>query len=75
VNIVLLLIPLGLVLMGAAVAALFWAVNSGQYDDLEDASRSVLEPDETKSGSSASQADTATGKRTEKQAPQGRLGR
>ena len=48
-NIVLLLIPLGLVLMGAAVAALFWAVNSGQYDDMEDASHTVLEPDEPKS--------------------------
>ena len=45
-NIVFLLIPLGLVLMAAAVAALFWAVNTGQYDDLEDASRPVLEPDE-----------------------------
>ncbi len=44
-NIVFLLIPLGLVLMAAAVAALFWAVNSGQYDDVEDASRTVLEPD------------------------------
>jgi cbb3-type cytochrome oxidase maturation protein len=29
-----------------AVAALFWAVNSGQYDDVENASRTVLEPDE-----------------------------
>ena len=46
-NIVFLLIPLGLVLMAAAVAALFWAVNSGQYDDIEDASRTVLEPDKT----------------------------
>ena len=46
-NIVFLLIPLGLVLMAAAVAALFWAVNSGQYDDIEDASRTVLEPDDT----------------------------
>ncbi len=45
-NIVFLLIPLGLVLMGGAVAALFWAVNSGQYDDIEDAGRSVLESDE-----------------------------
>lgn len=45
-NIVFLLIPLGMVLMGAAVAALFWAVNSGQYDDVEDASAAVLEPDE-----------------------------
>jgi cbb3-type cytochrome oxidase maturation protein len=46
VNIVFLLIPLGLVLMGGAVAALFWAVNSGQYDDIEGAGSSVLEPDE-----------------------------
>ncbi|HYA44770.1 MAG TPA: cbb3-type cytochrome oxidase assembly protein CcoS [Acidimicrobiales bacterium] len=45
-NIVFLLIPLGLVLMAAAVAALFWAVNTGQYDDIEDASAPVLEPDE-----------------------------
>jgi cbb3-type cytochrome oxidase maturation protein len=45
-NIVLLLIPLGMVLMVAAVAALFWAVNSGQYDDLEDAGRTVIDTDE-----------------------------
>ncbi|HEY6926170.1 MAG TPA: cbb3-type cytochrome oxidase assembly protein CcoS [Steroidobacteraceae bacterium] len=45
-NIVFLLIPLGMGLMVAAVAALFWAVNSGQYDDLEDASSTVLEPEE-----------------------------
>jgi cbb3-type cytochrome oxidase maturation protein len=41
-NIVFLLIPLGMGLMVAAVVALFWAVNSGQYDDLEDAGRAVL---------------------------------
>jgi len=46
VNIVFLLIPLGLVLMGAAVAALFWAVNSGQYDDIEEAGRAVFDPDD-----------------------------
>jgi cbb3-type cytochrome oxidase maturation protein len=45
-SIVFLLIPLGFVLMAVAVAALFWAVNSGQYDDVEDASCTVLEPDE-----------------------------
>lgn len=45
-SIVFILIPLAFVLMAIAVAALFWAVSSGQYDDLEDASRSVLEPDE-----------------------------
>jgi len=46
VNIVFLLIPLGMVLMVAAVAALFWAVNSGQYDDLEDAGRTVVDPED-----------------------------
>lgn len=45
-NIVFLLIPLGLVLLAAAIWALFWAVNSGQYDDIEEAGRSVLEQDE-----------------------------
>jgi cbb3-type cytochrome oxidase maturation protein len=45
-NIVFLLIPLGMVLMIVAVVALFWAVNSGQYDDLEDASRTVIDPGE-----------------------------
>jgi cbb3-type cytochrome oxidase maturation protein len=45
-NIVFLLIPLGMGLMLAAVAALFWAVNSGQYDDLEDASRTVIGDEE-----------------------------
>ncbi len=44
-SIVFLLIPLGMVLLGLAVAALFWAVNSGQYDDIDEASRPVLEPD------------------------------
>jgi cbb3-type cytochrome oxidase maturation protein len=43
-NIVFLLIPLGMGLLAVAVAALFWAVNSGQYDDLEDAGRTVLDP-------------------------------
>jgi len=42
-NIVFLLIPLGMMLLVIAVAALFWAVNSGQYDDLEDAGRSVID--------------------------------
>jgi cbb3-type cytochrome oxidase maturation protein len=43
--IALLLIPLGLVLMGLAAAALFWAVNGGQFDDLDTPGRSVLEED------------------------------
>ena len=44
-----LLIPLGLVLAGFAVWAFFWAVNSGQFEDLEHASDSVIRPDATPS--------------------------
>jgi cbb3-type cytochrome oxidase maturation protein len=47
-NIVFLLIPLGIVLVGAAAAALLWAVDSGQYDgDVEENGRIALETDPT----------------------------
>jgi cbb3-type cytochrome oxidase maturation protein len=46
-NIVFLLIPLGMVLVVGAAAALIWAVDSGQYDgELEDKGRIAIEPDE-----------------------------
>lgn len=45
-TIVLLLIPLAFVLVALAAAALFWAVNSGQYDDLEEAANAPLEGDD-----------------------------
>ncbi len=35
-------IPIGLVLVGIAVWAFFWAVRSGQYDDLDSPAYSVL---------------------------------
>ena len=34
-NILYFLIPLGLLLLVAAVAAFFWAVGSGQFDDMD----------------------------------------
>jgi cbb3-type cytochrome oxidase maturation protein len=34
-NIILLLIPLSLVLLIAGIAALFWAIDHAQFDDLE----------------------------------------
>ena len=47
-NILSLLIPLGLLLLGAAVAAFFWAVGSGQFDDLESPAMSVIMDDDSK---------------------------
>jgi cbb3-type cytochrome oxidase maturation protein len=47
-SILYLLIPLGLLLLALAVAAFFWAVRSGQFDDLESPAMSVVMDDDTK---------------------------
>ena len=41
-NILLLLIPLSLVLLGIAIAAFAWAVRRGQFDDLDAAAIDIL---------------------------------
>lgn len=56
-DILYLLIPLGLLLLGAAVAAFFWAVGSGQFDDLESPGVSVIMDDDSKP---MDQADVTT---------------
>jgi cbb3-type cytochrome oxidase maturation protein len=45
-SIVYLLIPLGLVLVGVGLWAFFWAVGSGQFDDLDSPGWSVLSDDD-----------------------------
>lgn len=45
-NILYLLIPLSLVLVAAAVWAFFWAVRSGQFDDLEGPAHRILMDDD-----------------------------
>jgi cbb3-type cytochrome oxidase maturation protein len=42
------LIPLSLVLLGLAVWAFFWAVNSGQFDDLDSPAWRILLEDDRK---------------------------
>ncbi len=44
-NILLVLIPISLLLIGFAVWAFFWAVNHGQFDDLETPALRILEDD------------------------------
>lgn len=46
-TILYLLIPLGLILLGIAVWAFFWAVSSGQFDDLSSPGWSVVLDDDT----------------------------
>jgi cbb3-type cytochrome oxidase maturation protein len=52
-----LLIPLGLLLLGLAVAAFFWAVGSGQFDDLESPGVSVIMDDDSKPLEDPGEAD------------------
>ncbi len=45
-NILLMLVPLSLVLLGVAVAAFVWAVKRGQFDDLDTPALDILEDDD-----------------------------
>jgi cbb3-type cytochrome oxidase maturation protein len=42
VSIIFVLIPLGLVILGVAVFAFFWASRTGQFDDLESPAWRIL---------------------------------
>lgn len=44
-NILLVLLPVSLVLLGVAVWSFFWAVNKGQFDDLDTPALRILEDD------------------------------
>jgi cbb3-type cytochrome oxidase maturation protein len=46
-EIIYLLVPLSLVLVGGIVWAFFWAVRSGQFDDLEGPAHRILMDDDT----------------------------
>jgi cbb3-type cytochrome oxidase maturation protein len=46
VNILFVLIPLSLVLLGVAVWSFFWAVDSGQFENLDEAARAYDSDDD-----------------------------
>lgn len=45
-----LLVPLSLALVGLAVAVFFWAVGSGQFDDLDGPAERILQDDDGNGG-------------------------
>ena len=47
-SILYVLIPLALLLLGLAVWAFFWAVGSGQFDDLDTPAVRIIMDDDTK---------------------------
>jgi cbb3-type cytochrome oxidase maturation protein len=56
-EILYLMVPLGLVLVGLGLWAFFWAVGSGQFDDLDSPGWSVLEEDKSRSGGDTAAPD------------------
>lgn len=45
-EIIYLLIPLSLILVGIAIWAFFWAVKSGQFNDLDSPAMEILESED-----------------------------
>ncbi len=45
-NIIFLLIPISLGLLGLIIWAFFWAIKSGQFDDLEGPAHEILMDDD-----------------------------
>jgi cbb3-type cytochrome oxidase maturation protein len=65
-SILYLLIPLGLLLLGAAIWAFFWAVGSGQFDDLDSPAWTVvMDDDKAPKKVSSRQSGTAPNENTE----------
>lgn len=71
-SILYLLIPLSLVLLSLAVAVFFWAVKSGQFDDLEGPAHRILFDDDDNDltpEQRRQKAETETANRGSAQAP------
>lgn len=56
-NIILVLIPLSIVLLIAAGWALFWAINHGQFDDLDTPAMSILVDDDERPAGGSREPD------------------
>ena len=63
-EILFLMVPLGMVLVAIAVWAFFWAVGSGQFDDLDSPGWSVLDDDDSGRTSAPPAASAAAPGRT-----------
>ncbi len=58
-EIIYLLIPLSLLLVGAIVWLFVWAIRSGQFDDLEGPAHRIIMDDDDTIGKSGDEKDTS----------------
>jgi cbb3-type cytochrome oxidase maturation protein len=72
VEILYLLIPLSVLLVLAVGAAFWWALHSGQFEDLEGPAHRILMDDESMADGSATEA-AGTADRAAKRGPSGKL--
>lgn len=65
-NMIFVSIPIGIVLLALGIWAFFWAVRSGQYDDLESPAYAILDDDKERSArATAEQRKKPTDSRTD----------
>ncbi len=64
-SILYLMIPMGILIVIGAVWAFFWAVNSGQFDDLDSPAWRILLDDDTKPPRQGSPAHKDAGENKE----------
>ena len=62
-DIIYLLIPISILLVGAIVAGFLWAANHGQFDDLERRGRDILFDDDDAPGTTRPESDAARDER------------
>jgi cbb3-type cytochrome oxidase maturation protein len=62
-TILLVLIPLGLMLLGVAIAAFAWAVRNDQFEDLEVEAGRILFDEDTPRPPASAQRETGGGER------------
>ena len=65
-SILYVLIPLALLLLGLAVWAFFWAVGSGQFDDLEGPAHRILMDDDSVEAGRGTQANEEHSRRQDR---------
>ena len=59
-EVIYLLIPISLLLIGLIITLLFWAIRSGQYDDLEAPKHQIIMDDDDSIPSQQTNADVQT---------------
>lgn len=64
-----LLIPIALVFVAIAVRILFWAINSGQYDNLDTEAHRILFDDDPEPPGQATESDQPPSPQSEETAP------